>query len=187
MLSKRGIIFDCYEWVRIRIHDLLILPATCFLRASGFVVLSSHHTLSSITSQRPYFSWSKCGEPDRLAKVERVFRHMTKSFEAGNMDAKPNLVSYVTLINAIVNSQDKNAAERAEEVLFDMYNQYCDGNKAVKPNTKVIFAAIDSWQKSGKIDAGERAERLLDWMIDIYKKDGDVSFLPNEYTFGSGK
>ena len=36
-------------------------------------------------------------------------------------------------------------------------------------------------------EAGERAEALLTWLIDTYKRDGDESLQPNEFTFASGK
>ena len=107
-------------------------------------------------------------------------------YEAGNKTARPNLISYVSLINAIARSRDDDCAERAEGILFYMYKQYRDGNKDVKPNAKLIAMVLDCWQKSGKPNAGERAEALLDWMLDIYETENDETFEPNEYIYSSG-
>ena len=106
---------------------------------------------------------------------------------AGNEEARPNLFSFVTLINAIVNSGGRDAARRAEEVIYQMYDLYKQGNEDVKPNTQLVTAVIDCWQRSGLNDAGERAEGLLNWLIEVYDKDKDESLKPNEFTFSSGK
>ena len=51
----------------------------------------------------------------------------------------------------------------------------------------MVSTVLDAWQRSGELDAGERAEALLTWLIDTYKRDGDESLQPNEFTFASGK
>jgi hypothetical protein len=108
-------------------------------------------------------------------------------FESGNEEARPNLFTFVTLINCITKSGGAGAAERAESIIFEMYEQYKNGNTDVKPNTQLVSSVIDSWQKSGQRDAGERAEALLNWLIDVYQKEGDAALRPNEFSFTSGK
>lgn len=108
-------------------------------------------------------------------------------YESGNKEASPNLFSFVTLINAIVKSGQPGAAERAQKLVFEMYDQYRQGNRNAKPNTQLVTAVIDCWQKSGDRDAGEKAEALLNWLIDLYEKEQDESLRPNEFTFTSGK
>lgn len=120
-----------------------------------------------------------------MEKTEETFQRMIAIYEAGNAEARPNLFSFVTLINSIVRSGQAGAAEKAENILFDMYDQYRKGNSDVKPNTKLATSVIDCWQKSGEREAGERAEALLNWLIDIYNVDGDESLRPNEYSFTS--
>lgn len=107
-------------------------------------------------------------------------------YKSGNDDARPNLVSYVTLINCIVRSDHPRSAEKAEEKLFEMYKDFKSGFIDVLPNTRLVTAVIDSWQKSGEPNAGERAEDLLTWLLGIYEEEGDDSLQPNEYTFNSG-
>jgi len=110
---------------------------------------------------------------------------MVELYEAGNQSARPNKISYVSLINAITRSGDPDKAERAEKVLFQMYKQYQDGHNDLKPTAKTIAMVLDAWQKSGKPDAGERAEALLDWMLGLYKEAMDKRLEPNEYIYSS--
>lgn len=105
---------------------------------------------------------------------------------SGNLNAQPNLVTYVTLINSIVRSEQAGSAQMAEETLFEMYEEYKVGSIAVPPNARIVTSVIDCWQKSGERDAGERAEELLNWLLEIYDKEKDDSLQPNEYTFNSG-
>jgi hypothetical protein len=112
---------------------------------------------------------------------------MTAMYDAGNENARPNLFSFVTLINAIVKSRQIGSAERAQKVLFRMYDEYKQGNHAVKPNTILVTSVIDCWQKSGHPDVGEKAEALLDWLIDVYNAERDESLRPNEFSFSSCK
>lgn len=114
---------------------------------------------------------------------------MVDAYKAGNQAARPNLVSYVSLVNAIVRTGDNDAAQRAEDVLFEMLKQYEDGDFDVKPNARVIALVMDCWQKSGKREAGEKAEALLNWMLKIYDETKDNDFQPNEYicSLGSSK
>lgn len=106
-------------------------------------------------------------------------------YKKGNEEARPNLYSYSALVNAYAKSRDPEAAQKAEDVLFGMYEAYRKGNKDLKPNTKLVTAVIDCWQRSGRRDAGEKAEALLNWLLNAYAETHDEDFLPNEYTFAS--
>jgi hypothetical protein len=112
---------------------------------------------------------------------------MRTMYKAGNGNARPNLVSYVTLINSIARSEQPGSAEKAEKTLFEMYEDYKSGSIAIPPNARLVTSVIDSWQKSGDRNAGERAEELLDWLLKLYEAEGDESLQPNEYTFNSGE
>jgi hypothetical protein len=107
-------------------------------------------------------------------------------YEAGNKEARPNEYTYGSMISAIVRARDENSAQRAEDLLFQMYQHYEDGILDVKPNAQLVTTVIDCWQKSGKGNAGERAEALLNWMVKLYE-EGDKRLQPNEYAFSSSK
>jgi hypothetical protein len=131
--------------------------------------------------------WAKSKDSEAVAKTEEVFQRMRSMYEAGNEEARPNLFSFVTLINCVTKSGGPGAAEKAERIVFDMYDQYKNGDTGVKPNTQLVSSVIDCWQKSGERDAGERAEALLNWLIEVYVQEGDESLRPNEFSFTSGK
>jgi hypothetical protein len=130
-------------------------------------------------------SWSKSRDQQAVEKTRETFERMRTMYKAGNFYARPNLISYVTLINSIARSEQPGSAEKAEKTLFEMYEDYKAGSIAMPPNARLVTSVIDSWQKSGDRNAGERAEDLLDWLLEIYKVEGDVSLQPNEYTFNS--
>lgn len=111
---------------------------------------------------------------------------MVSAYKSGNPAARPNLVSYVSLINAIVRSGDDDASQRAEDLIFDMYRQFKEGDTDVKPNTRTIALVMDCWQKSRKQEAGEKVESLLNWMLQIYEETNDKDFQPNEYICSLG-
>jgi len=110
---------------------------------------------------------------------------MVQAYSDGNNLAQPNLYSFVTLIDSLVHSKTKRAAEKAESVLLEMYEEYKDGNLEAKPNAKLVSMVVECWQKSGENDAGARAEALLNWLIEIYESDNDEELMPNEFTFTS--
>lgn len=130
--------------------------------------------------------WAKSGNRQAVEKTHEVFERMKAMHKSGNTDAQPNLVSYVTLIGSITRSKDPGSAIRAEEALYRMYHDYKLGTITTPPNARLVTAVIDNWQKSGATDAGERAESLLNWLLDVYQKEQDMSMEPNEYTFNSG-
>jgi hypothetical protein len=132
-------------------------------------------------------SWSKSGLPKALERTADVFQRMCEMYRSGNKDARPNFVSFVTLIDAIIKSGERGAAQRAEDVLHEMCRQYEDGNANVKPNARLITSVMDCWARSGARNAGEKAEALLDWMISAYSDEDDASYKPNEITFNAGK
>ena len=133
------------------------------------------------------YRWSKSGSPKALERTAHVFSRMCDMYKSGNQEARPNFVSFVTLIDAIVKNGDRGAAQRAEDVLKQMYAQYEDGNDSVKPNSRLITSVMDCWARSGARNAGEKAEALLDWMIEAYADEEDASYKPNEITFNTGK
>ena len=153
-----------------------------------FNCLACAHCTSDLTVNLiSWYRWARSKHTDTVEKTEEVFGRMRAMFESGNIEARPNLFSYVTLINCITKSGGEKAAEKSESIIFEMYKQNKNGHPDVKPNTQLVSSVIDSWQKSGARDAGERAELLLNWLIDVYQQEGDKSLRPNEFSFTSGK
>ena len=140
--------------------------------------------------------YAKSNNPDKAKQTKIVFKRMKTMYEAGNHDARPNFVSYVTLVDSMVKSGRTDAAEQAESIVRTMYEEYTVGSSTtsgrgsdgVKPNAQLISTVIECWSKSGHTDAGERAENVLNWMIDIYQhSNNDPTLRPMAFPFASGK
>jgi len=95
---------------------------------------------------------------------------------------KPNTRTYSLIIDAWAHcEQDEengNAAERAEAILFHMYQQYRegrgDGGIHVKPNAIVFTTCVAAWSRAAPHcnPAPERAERLWDKLNEMYLESG---------------
>jgi hypothetical protein len=53
-------------------------------------------------------------------RAEKILATMWENFESGELDTKPNVVSYTTLINCWAKSRQKGGADRAEAIFREM-------------------------------------------------------------------
>jgi Pentatricopeptide repeat domain/PPR repeat len=131
-------------------------------------------------------AWSKSADENRVRRAEETFERMVDMYKSGNVDAEPNFITNVVLVDTIVKSGQDGSADRAEKIVRIMYDSYRRGESNIKPNTQLVTTVIDCWCRSGDQDAGERAETLLNWLIDIYnEQDMDKSLMPNEFAFAA--
>lgn len=80
--------------------------------------------------------------------------------------------------------QGRVAAERAEELLFELEGKRGAGDVTLKPNTRTFNAAILAWKNSGDSAAPRRAEALLRRMNRAYRA-GDADCRPDRVTLNS--
>lgn len=112
-------------------------------------------------------------------KAERVLRQMEQLYNSGeNVDAKPNVRSYNTVINVWAKSRSDHGAKRAEEILDLMERMAAAGNVSVRPDVHSFSTVINAWARSQKENKAERALNLLKEM-DRLCTDGDKSMRPN--------
>lgn len=120
-----------------------------------------------------------------LDKMEKVYMN------GDNIKAKPNLQSYNTCLHGFAKRGMVNETERMlknleslndEELIPDVYsysiclNAYANRYKVAKGKYN-----IDNGRVNGRV------EELLMNMIRKYEQTGDRRFLPNQFTFGTGK
>ena len=134
----------------------------------------------------------------------RILLLMEKSFQSGNVQAKPTRRAYISALNSLANSGRGDAGARAEALVQTM-ERMAKSNPELKPDTtvynvlinchknsasraeKVLYrmgkrdvvsysSVINIHSKVGGIKAAKRAQALLDEM-----QNEDV--LPNAYTF----
>ena len=106
------------------------------------------------------------------SRAEALVSQTESKYLAGDLDLKPNTLTYNAIINSLAKSGEPGAARKAERVLQNMVNRYKagGGTNDVKPTTIHFNAMLDAFAKSGGgRDAAERAESILEWMDELFK------------------
>ena len=101
--------------------------------------------------------------------------------------AKPNLIAYNTCLHGYAQRGMIDEAEALIENLESLaLNDY-----ELSPDVFTYSICMNAYEKHSRIRRGapvdERAEKLLAKMIEKYEQTGDRRFMPNQFTFGTGK
>jgi hypothetical protein len=88
---------------------------------------------------------------------------MQSMYEDGSKETRPNVFSYVTLLDSIVKSDQCSSkdTEYADLLVLRIYNEYKKGISPTKPNAHLVATAMNCWTKSWNRDSGEHTESLL--------------------------
>ena len=87
---------------------------------------------------------AKSGDEESADKAEEILRHMEDIFETEeNIDARPNVRSFNSVINAWAKSRKPEAAWKAQDMLDLMESLYDQGNKAVRPDAHSFCTVIN--------------------------------------------
>lgn len=130
---------------------------------------NTHHMNSAMNSFIRAGNISKA--VDLLAKMEEEYVN-------GSETLKPNVVSYTTLMNGWVKSNDPQKSEKATMIFEKMMEMYKSGNKAAEPNFVSYVTLVDCLKISGGVEAARQAEKILRSMYQSYQL-GDSDFKPN--------
>jgi len=159
---------------------------------------------NSITYTTCMDSYAKRGDAHNNL---RILSLMEKSYENGNLQAKPTRRTYVSALNSLAKSGRGDAGSRAEALVQTMEKMSQSGDSDLKPDTtvynvlinchknsaaraeKVLYrmgkrdvvsysSVINVYSKMGGVKAATRAQALLDEM-----QKEDVK--PNAHTFNS--
>eukprot|EP00816_Leptocylindrus_hargravesii_P009208 CAMPEP_0196814586 /NCGR_PEP_ID=MMETSP1362-20130617/44330_1 /TAXON_ID=163516 /ORGANISM="Leptocylindrus danicus, Strain CCMP1856" /LENGTH=723 /DNA_ID=CAMNT_0042191247 /DNA_START=369 /DNA_END=2540 /DNA_ORIENTATION=- len=118
--------------------------------------------------------WAKHG--NNVSRAEAVLRQMQHLYTSGeNTEARPNALSYSSLINAYAKSKHRNAALQAEKIFKEQ-----EQDSSIRPVTQTYDALIDAWARSNAHtpDSAERAEAWFHEMMQRYQ-DGDRAVRPS--------
>jgi hypothetical protein len=94
--------------------------------------------------------------------------------------ARPNVDTYIKVIEAWGNRKQPERAEQVFEKLKERYESMKNGD--IRPNTGAYNKLIKAWMKSGKPEAPQKAEALLNEMTEQYN-DGNEAVKPNRKTW----
>lgn len=103
--------------------------------------------------------------------------------QAGDPELQLTTRSFNAAILAWKNSNETDAAQRAEALLARMTRRYKDGDERCRPDRVTINSVISVLAKSPQADAAERARRFLDFMENL-SESGDV-IKPDRYSYNS--
>lgn len=130
-------------------------------------------------------AYAKTKSSDAGINAERIFKQLEKAYTNGNLNAKPNVHSFNTVMNAWVQSGKGGiGALRAEEILRKMISlsKYDD---EIKPNVVSFTTVIHGWAKSGEVGSAKRAQRIFDFMTEQYESGNNRNAKPNAITYST--
>jgi pentatricopeptide repeat protein len=117
--------------------------------------------------------YAKLGDPKGANEILQI---MKKDYNSGkgNKDAKPNIRTYNTLINAwskkSFDSNNNNAPKEAETLLKEIIDLHSNGLLENGPDTVTYNTVLNCWSKSNNDDGPQRALNILKIMIIKYKE-----------------
>jgi hypothetical protein len=116
-------------------------------------------------------------------RAEDILKRMEESFQRGNLDARPNTISFNACIDAWAKSSHDKAGQRAEALLHRMQALYdSKANLYVKPNTRSFNSVMNAYSKSRDPNSARNAERIFDQMESLYKA-GNLDVKPDFISF----
>ena len=121
---------------------------------------------------------ARSGRIDAAEKAEEVLMKMSEISKSGQVDAKPDHYTFVSVINCWARSRSKHSAQRAERILHLLENMSAHGDEDVRENRFVYGAVMNAWSKSGAKEAPEKALGILKKLEERYEQ-GNTSFKPN--------
>lgn len=128
-------------------------------------------------------AYSKCvQEEDSTAageRAENILYHMEELYKSGeNMNAKPNVRSYNTVINVWAKSRSMEGPRRAEDILGLIKNMVAQGDVSIQPDVHSFSTVINAWARSNEQNKAERSLNLLKEMKQL-SKEGIKNVRPN--------
>jgi len=97
--------------------------------------------------------------------MEEILRDMERSYEETlEADVRPNTISYVTAIDAIVRRNEPDAALRAQATVDRMLRLYAKGLGHVRPTRTIFNCLINAYSKSRDKGAARSAEQIFQWL-----------------------
>ena len=110
---------------------------------------------------------AKSGGNDAAFMAEQLLLKMLQNYKQGNLDSKPNTVSFTSVIDAFAKCSSVDGPRKAEAILRLMERTYLEGNKDAEPKTVSYSAVVEAWARSKERDGHERAQKIVDEMITL--------------------
>lgn len=119
--------------------------------------------------------------PDRARKL---FKEMDQNYgNAAEMRARPNIVTFNSLLDVLAKSKSRDLAEECEELLKQRNELFNEGKSSILPDIISYRSCIDAWIRQWKKDSPQRVEALVKDMIKKYSIEGRKDLRPDSDLF----
>jgi hypothetical protein len=110
---------------------------------------------NTITFNAAISAWGNGRDPQRFAQAQALLREMQQLYCNGVREVKPTVVTYISMIQVLIKSDDPSAAgEQADKYLQEMKNEN------IKPNAFVFTNMIKAWSRRKDQKVQERIKEL---------------------------
>ena len=113
-------------------------------------------------------------------RAELLLQRMEQLYQSGDLDVKPNVVTYSIVLDCLAYAKRKSAAEKAESILHQMIQS---NDNDVEPNIVSYNACLKAWSFVRDPEAVPRVTTLLKELLE--KAERNPKLTPNAHTFGS--
>jgi pentatricopeptide repeat protein len=130
-------------------------------------------------------AWARSREIDAVERAEEILEMCEESFKLGNIHAKPNTLTYNSMINCYSKSR-LGASDKALAMLQSMKERSQAGAEWCSPDVVTYTSVIDTLAKEQTAEATEMAEKLLEELENANLESPDHERLkPNIRTYTS--
>jgi pentatricopeptide repeat protein len=127
-------------------------------------------------------SSSLAAQSDGATSAERILDLIIELNDWGGLQAKPNVISYSSVIKAYAKAGD---GPNATRVWNRMYKDFKDkGNASAEPDFVSCLQVLEGWTKSNDENAGEHAESFLNLIIQLHRSK-KLRSKPNTYCYNA--
>lgn len=128
-------------------------------------------------------SWVRKRDDNRSGeKAEMLFNAMLKSYESGDEEVKPDLLTFNLVMRALGNSGDAASAQKVEAMLL-MLESGMKQFEEIRTNVKTYNIAINVWSKCKGKGSAKRAEAIFHRMKELYESGTNDQLKPDVYTY----
>uniref|UniRef100_A0A7S3Q1M9 Pentacotripeptide-repeat region of PRORP domain-containing protein n=1 Tax=Chaetoceros debilis TaxID=122233 RepID=A0A7S3Q1M9_9STRA len=116
--------------------------------------------------------------------VLSLFQRMKELYLGGEVNIKPNSISYNIVIKALSGERRMSCVSKAENVLQEMEDAFYNGDKDMTPDKISYTSTLAAWARFCSKQALEKAELYLGRMIEMYGK-GNTKVKPDTVTYNT--
>lgn len=116
--------------------------------------------------------------------VLSLFQRMKELYQGGEVNIKPNSISYNIVIKALSGERRMSCVSKAENVLQEMEDAFYNGDRDMTPDKISYTSTLAAWARFCSRQALEKAELYLGRMNEMYEK-GNTKVKPDTVTYNT--